>query len=572
MTYQSSREASLHRTLFVLIRGLGLMPEEVARLRLSDLHLAGKDPSITFGSTEGGSSRAIALDLETHRVLVGWLVARPDSASDFLVLNENSKPMDPLDIEQAVETFEQADLDLESKPATADESEDILEPEKPSVAEDFGKGAARSATTVSPPQPVPTIPPPSAPEMGTPPPGFTPVQPLSPFLQPPSSAPEQDEETSIPTSFPPNVEDAVGIEPAVFTAEGPGRLPHAVSPEKSERMPKSVRPKQVRVPPKPVRKKDAGPTPVILQRKGSDQPGGGEIAPPEATIISDQAVVVSQPGRPVMLPVAAGGAVVALLLCVVCVAGTSWFAWQNETGQALLAGLGLFQREPTPEVGVDAASAPAVIVTAQTPDLATSELTDSSLNSPLATPTLPPTNTPTLLPPTHTPLPTETATPVPEEVQPPPTDTPVPVPTDTPLPPDTPSPQPPPATQVPTETPTPAVTPTPTLKYQAPVLTEPKNDANFIAGNTIVLRWQPVGPLAPDEQYAVRMIYPYNGQPTYQGGQTKATEWIVPLSLYGQIDPPDNRYEWFVVVERLNDDGSGTAISPESERWRFVWR
>jgi hypothetical protein len=101
---------------------------------------------------------------------------------------------------------------------------------------------------------------------------------------------------------------------------------------------------------------------------------------------------------------------------------------------------------------------------------------------------------------------------------------------------------------------------------------EPKTDANFIAGNTIVLRWEPVGQLAPDEQYAVRMIYPYNTQPTYQGGQTKETEWIVPLSLYGQIDPPENRYEWFVVVERLNDDGSGTAISPESERWSFVWR
>jgi hypothetical protein len=46
----------------------------------------------------------------------------------------------------------------------------------------------------------------------------------------------------------------------------------------------------------------------------------------------------------------------------------------------------------------------------------------------------------------------------------------------------------------------------------------------------------------------------------------------VPLELFGQIDGPDNRYEWFVVVERLNDDGSGTAVSPESQRRSFTWK
>jgi hypothetical protein len=564
----------------MLVRRVGLIPEEVARLRLSDLHLAGKDPKITFGPSEGGSSRAIDLDLETHRVLVGWLVARPDSASDFLILNESSKPMDPLDIEQAVETFEQADLDLESKPVKVAEPEVTSEPDKLSPDEDFGKGAARSATSVSPLEPIPTIPPPSAPEMGTPPPGFTPARPLSPFPQPPTSAPEEDEATDIPVSFPPNVDAVVGAEPAVSMDEDPGRFSKVGSREKSERMPKSVRQKKVRVPPKPVRKKDAAPTPVIVQRKGPDQMGGGDIVSPRPDVTSGQPVTAdhSGRGRPIMLSFAVGGVLVALLVCVVCVGGVGWFARQSETGQKLLAGLGFSQAEPGIEVGFDegrdeaTVDATDVAPSKETPDLPASELTVSPINSPLATPTLPATNTPTLLPPTFTPLPSETATPVPEEVQPPPTDTPVPVPTETPVPPDTPAPEPPPATQVPADTPTPAVTPTPTLKYEAPVLMEPKTDANFIAGNTIVLRWEPVGQLAPDEQYAVRMIYPYNTQPTYQGGQTKETEWIVPLSLYGQIDPPENRYEWFVVVERLNDDGSGTAISPESERWSFVWR
>ena len=86
------------------------------------------------------------------------------------------------------------------------------------------------------------------------------------------------------------------------------------------------------------------------------------------------------------------------------------------------------------------------------------------------------------------------------------------------------------------------------------------------------MRWEPVGALAPDEQYAVRLIYQFQGQTTYQGTNIKETEWTLPASLFGQIDGPDNRYEWFVVVERLNDDGSGTAISPESERRTFTWK
>ena len=109
------------------------------------------------------------------------------------------------------------------------------------------------------------------------------------------------------------------------------------------------------------------------------------------------------------------------------------------------------------------------------------------------------------------------------------------------------------------------------MKYDAPVIVEPDDEFQFIGGNTIVLRWQPVD-LAPDEQYAVRMVYQYNNQPTWAGTNLKEPEWTVPVSLYGQIDPPQNLYEWFVVIERLNEDGSGTAISPESEHRTFTWK
>jgi hypothetical protein len=45
----------------------------------------------------------------------------------------------------------------------------------------------------------------------------------------------------------------------------------------------------------------------------------------------------------------------------------------------------------------------------------------------------------------------------------------------------------------------------------------------------------------------------------------------MPNSLYRQIDPPLHRYEWFVVIERVNEDGSGTEISPQSEVRTFIW-
>jgi hypothetical protein len=242
------------------------------------------------------------------------------------------------------------------------------------------------------------------------------------------------------------------------------------------------------------------------------------------------------------------GIIALVLVCAVCLAG-GWFIGQSESGSQFLASLGLpggsAQTEPTAEA--TAGTGEAVV-----------------FESALPTPTLPSTDTPTPLPPTNTPPPTDTATPTPIPDTPTPAATDTPTPTETPEPTDTPQ-------VVEEESTEPPATPTPGFKYPAPELVEPKDGFTFIRGNTIVLRWNPVN-LAPDEQYAVRLVYTYQGQPTYQGANIKEPEWIVPLSLFGQIDGPDNRYQWFVVVERLNDDGSGTAISPESERRTFTWK
>jgi hypothetical protein len=150
-----------------------------------------------------------------------------------------------------------------------------------------------------------------------------------------------------------------------------------------------------------------------------------------------------------------------------------------------------------------------------------------------------------------------------------PADTPTPRLTNTPTPTETPEPTDTP--EIEESPPTTPAAPTPGFKYSAPEIIEPKDGFAFIRGNTILLRWNPVD-LAPDEQYAVRLVYTYQGQVTYQGANIKEPEWIMPLSLFGLVDGPDNRYEWYVVVERLNEDGSGTAISPESEHRTFTWK
>lgn len=248
-----------------------------------------------------------------------------------------------------------------------------------------------------------------------------------------------------------------------------------------------------------------------------------------------------------------GLVVVALLLCGLCLVG-GWFAGQGGPAGELLASLGLSGapsgEEPT---GTEEATSEAMVA-----------------ESPLATPTLPPTSTPTSLPPTNTPVPTDTSTPTPA-----PTDTPTVMPTDTPeptatnTPTNTPEPEEteePEAAAIPTEEPAP-----PSTQYAAPELLEPSTDFAFIQGNTIVLKWKPVD-LAPNEHYAVRLVYPYQGQPTYQGTNIKEPEWTVPLALFGQIDPPENRYEWFVQIERENEDGTGVAVSPESEHRFFTWK
>lgn len=214
---------------------------------------------------------------------------------------------------------------------------------------------------------------------------------------------------------------------------------------------------------------------------------------------------------------------------------------------------------------------PEVAAITETPVAAASA---PAMDTPVATATPAPTDTPSPEPtPTPTPsAPTETPTPLPTN---PPSPTPEP-PTDTPSPePPTATPEPPTATPVPAVAPVkptaPQPTPTVGFKYAAPELISPEPDYVFIQGNTLELSWKPVSELAENEQYAVRLVYTHNAEVVYRGTNLKETRWTVPMTLYHDADGPEYLHTWYVSVEAIQADGTGLAISPESEHRKFVW-
>lgn len=557
-----NKDVIINKTLRSLVQQNHLTPEEVAQLRLSHLHLAGKNPSISFTPEGQQEPKVVVLDMDTHRALVSWLVNRPDSTGDFLFPGSSSEAMSPAEIRHAVEQAEASS----SAPGPASASP---VPTTPPEAEPPAE-VPPPATASRPVRPL------SRPEMGAPPPG---VGAASAAFVPPT-IPEAEEPVSVPLpasapnpSAPPSPSRPVA---PPRPPSGPMSRPEPPPSAASQDQPSSTLPGKKDTSEQPAEvdqtmlaaKKpgDQGPPPFEKSKEQTMEASAKTAAPakkeakvePPLAVKKIQPPLAAQKGRPTaqqMPPLRSDrsrllvpGIIALVLVCAVCLAG-GWFIGQSESGSQILASLGWpggpAQTEATAEVPEETGEA---VV----------------FESALPTPTLPPTNTSTPLPATNTPPPTDTATPTPIP------DTPTLAATDTPTPTETPEPSDTPEV-VEQEASEPPATSTPGFKYPAPELVEPKDGFAFIRGNTIVLRWNPVN-LAPDEQYAVRLVYTYQGQPTYQGANIKEPEWIVPLSLFGQIDGPENRYEWFVVVERLNDDGSGTAISPESERRAFTWK
>ncbi|MFN8455327.1 MAG: hypothetical protein U0401_11785 [Anaerolineae bacterium] len=481
MNEQANHEAILSKTLRVLVQQHQLTPAELAQIRLSDLHLAGKSPTINFTPAGSHEPKTVQLDLDTHRALVNWLVNRPDAVSDFLFPGSGDEAMSQADLQRLLEQ-------AGATPAAAEPSPLPFPPAPPEAEE----GLPPLPPTASRPlRPV------SRPEMGAPPPAS---------FQPPPTPPEAESETPgfMPKTAPP-------------LASGPGNpsRPVAVPPAPPE------------VAPVPLSQAQSAPEGVadatMISAKKPEAPeakqGGTKAAAaapskPVAKTAASPAKQASRPVQPAMAARAAkspaltqrpawarfvvpGGIVAVLLLCGICLAG-GWYTGGFGPAGDLLAGWGLSGAPAGDnQTATEAATTAAAVA-----------------ESPLPTPTLPATSTPTALPPTDTPAPTDTSTSTPAPTNTPtvlPTDTPestaTPTPTDTPEPEQTEEPE---AAAAPTEEPA-----APSTKYPAPELLEPLPNFAYIQGNTIVLKWKPVD-LAPNEHYAVRLVYPYQGQPTYR--------------------------------------------------------
>jgi len=143
-----------------------------------------------------------------------------------------------------------------------------------------------------------------------------------------------------------------------------------------------------------------------------------------------------------------------------------------------------------------------------------------------------------------------------------------------------------PTLQPATPTPQPTVTPTVTIRFPAPVLTNPGDGAGYSETSFIELKWEGVGGLAPDEGYVVHVGYVVADEQTewFHEQFVRGTAWQVEAWLYGRAPQEfGRRYRWYVQVMQVSRDVAGDVlrddagkivgqpVSPESERRTFIW-
>lgn len=130
----------------------------------------------------------------------------------------------------------------------------------------------------------------------------------------------------------------------------------------------------------------------------------------------------------------------------------------------------------------------------------------------------------------------------------------------------------------PAETATATPTETPAFRYPAPRLLAPVDGEAFSgSGERIELRWEPVGALAKDEYYSVRLSYVNKKGETVDGVvawvRNEAIPWRVEETYYGDLSLQERGVGWQIrVVWDPDGDGLGEPISPPSDRWSFTWR
>jgi len=113
-----------------------------------------------------------------------------------------------------------------------------------------------------------------------------------------------------------------------------------------------------------------------------------------------------------------------------------------------------------------------------------------------------------------------------------------------------------------------------TKRYAAPVLKAPADGASFQGESaTIILEWNPVENLAPNDYYFVMVFYKPGGRDEIGGSWMKGTSYRVPAWFLQQYS---GRFEWQVVISEatgLPENGGklGAQVSDPSAKWSFTW-
>ncbi len=529
-SFKKARDEALR----ALVKQGGLTPDQVSELKLNQVHLATGmlviEPD-AFGDSSTVSERPISLKLDDamQRALIAWLVVRPDGPNDHLFPGTGTEGLDAEAINQVVEPEKAAEA-----------------PRPRSEVDATAPSRAKSQRPEELPESIPPRPAmPGKEEPSPPPPRATP-RPEEPEAVP------LDEIETLRQRLAETYDDWA---PAVTAATARRVAEPKIPSESVTAPPQETGPQDIPVSPpgpepvpqrEPVAPPPSEPEETAVAEPTQEAPVAVPAPPPSGGLVeslkgwwgsTEEKSALNLSYRAVVL----GG--VALLLIVCClglvVAGGTMLG-SGATG--LLAGA-----TPTETKVPTQTALPATSTATPAP---TATLTETSTPTPSATPTASPAPTNTQAP-TSTPVVVVvTATPTPE-----------PSPTATRAPTDTPE------GGVPPE---PTPTETPGFTYSAPALLWPE-DGSTVPGVINILEWEPVGPLADDEWYAVRLTFRQQGELVYEGDRVQVPEWRVPDRLYYQADGPDLAYEWYVFVERDNPDGSVTQLSPESETRAFRW-
>jgi hypothetical protein len=114
--------------------------------------------------------------------------------------------------------------------------------------------------------------------------------------------------------------------------------------------------------------------------------------------------------------------------------------------------------------------------------------------------------------------------------------------------------------------------------FPAPALAGPADGQEFAASDTVVLQWNPVGPLPADGYYVVNLAYVHNGETwTDDTPWTRQAQWVVSEHAYLLDLSDDCRFRWSVrVMRKTGTDAqgrpTGVPLSPASGERTFIWR